>query len=67
MIEGAFIKGSYGFPHMRKQEEVKCDDNVRMVMGTVNVVELSLEGVEETIVATSACSKSVYFFEFFLN
>ena len=42
---------------------MKVDENIREAMGTVKETELEVEGIEEIIVAVSACdSKPVCFF-----
>ena len=53
MLEGACRKGGRSFPDMRNQEEVKVQDNIRDAMITIKTAELSLEGANEIIVATS--------------
>ena len=62
MIEGALMKGGRGFPDAHKWEEVKGEDNIRKAMRDAKAIELPVEGVEETIVATHVCnSKPVHF------
>ena len=62
MIEGACRCGGRGFPEIAKQREVTGEANLRESIGTVKVAELNVEGIDETIVATSVYdSKPVYF------
>ena len=62
MIEGACRCGGRGFPEIAKQEEVRGETNLRETIGAVKAAELNIEGIDETIVATSVCdSKPVNF------
>ena len=53
MVEEACRSGGRDFPDAAKQEEVRGEDDLRIAVGTVKAAELNVDGIDETIVATS--------------
>ena len=62
MIEEVCCSSYRGFPKVVKQEEVRGDENLCRVVGTVKAAELVVAGLDDKIVATSIYDlKPVYF------